>query len=386
MNIRALLLLVAAAACGGVAVFLARNWIQAQIPEPTIIAEKSVPTTTVVVASRDLFFGDRLARGYLEEREWPASSVPEGGFETVTEALETERVVLRPISKSEPILLTKLSGEGGRATLSSIVDENMRAITIKVNVTTAVAGFVLPGDRVDIMLTRDINGGLVTDFFLQNMKVLGIDQSANDQQDKPKVARAMTFEVTPRQAQMLTLAGRIGTLSLALRNSVNVAPTKSRRITISDLADGEINQSPNADDAPKRPVRTTVSKRAVPEDPFAKVTITRGLSSREYKVRPAPPSTSAYIGFGRESLARSDRPVDLLTSGLPGAVAAPDAASPPAGLPTPFTEPTADTGVGDAPRDLFPSDDSVSAGPSASVVSNQVESDTVATVGATQSQ
>jgi hypothetical protein len=124
----------------------------------------------------------------------------------------------------------------------------------------------------------------------------------------------------------------------------------------------------------------------VPEDPFAKVTITRGLSSREYKVRPAPPSTSAYIGFGRESLARSDRPVDLLTSGLPGAVAAPDAASPPAGLPTPFTEPTADTGVGDAPRDLFPSDDSVSAGPSASVVSNQVESDTVATVGATQSQ
>jgi pilus assembly protein CpaB len=384
MNLRALLLLVAAAACGGVAVFLARSWIQNQIPEPTIIAEKSVPTTTVVVASRDLFFGDRLAPGYLEEREWPASSVPKGGFETVAEAMESERVVLRPITKSEPILLSKLSGEGGRATLSAMVDENMRAITIKVSVTTAVAGFVLPGDRVDIMLTRTINDSPVIDFFLQNMRVLAIDQSANDQQAKPKVARAMTFEVTPRQAQMLTLAGRIGTLSLALRNSVNVSPTKSRRISVSDLADGEINQSPNADGAPRKPVRTTVAKRAVPEDPFAKVTITRGLSSREYKVRPAPPSTSAYIGFARESLARSDQPVDLLTSGLPGVVAPPRAA--PSGLPTPIVEPTIDAGVGSAPRDLFPSDDSVTAGPSASVVSSQVESDTKATGGVTQSQ
>ncbi len=368
MNVRALLLLVAAAACGGVAVYIARSWIQAQIPEPTIIAEKSVPTTTVVVASRDLFFGDRLARGYLEEREWPASSVPEGSFETVAEAMESERVVLRPVAKSEPILLSKLSGEGGRATLSSVVDEHMRAITIKVSVTTAVAGFVLPGDRVDIMLTREINGSPVIDFFLQNMKVLAIDQSANDQQDKPKVARAMTFEVTPRQAQMLTLASRVGTLSLALRNSVNVAPTKSRRISVSDLADGEINQSPNADDAPRKPVRTTVSRRAVPEDPFTKVTITRGLRSREYKVRPAPPSTMAYIGFARESLSRSDQPVDLLSGGLPGALEAPSVAPP--GLPTPFIEPTTGAEIGDTPRDLFPSDDSVSVGPSASVVSN----------------
>jgi pilus assembly protein CpaB len=384
MNVRALLLLVAAAACGGVAVYLARNWIQQQIPEPTIIAEKSVPTTTVVVASRDLFFGDRLARGYLEEREWPASSVPEGSFETVTEIMESERAVLRPIAKNEPILLSKLSGEGGRPTLSSVVDEDMRAITIKVSVTTAVAGFVLPGDRVDIMLTRSINDSPVIDFFLQNMRVLAIDQSANDQQAKPKVSASMTFEVTPRQAQMLTLASRVGTLSLALRNSINVAPTKSRRITVSDLADGEINQSPNAEGAPRKPVRSTISKRAVPEDPFASVTITRGLSSREYKVRPAPPSTSAYIGFARQSLQRSDQPVDLLSGGLPGAIEAPDAA--PSGLPTPFIEPTTGAEVGAEPRDLFPSDDSLSAGPSASVVSNQVGSDTEITGGVTQSQ
>lgn len=371
MNLRALLLLVAAAACGGVAVFLARNWIQSQIPEPTIIAEKSVPTTTVVVASRDLFFGDRLARGYLEEREWPTSAVPEGSFETVNEAMSSERVVLRPISKSEPVLLTKLSGEGGRATLSSIVDEGMRAITIKVNVTTAVAGFVLPGDRVDIMLTREVGGSPVIDFFLQNMKVLAIDQSANDQQDKPKVARAMTFEVTPRQAQMLTLADRIGTLSLALRNSVNVEPTKSPRITVRDLSEGEINQSPNAPDAaPKKPVRNTIAKRASPEDPFAKVTITRGLRSRQYKVRPAPPTTSAYIGFSRESLGGANQPIDILSSGASVGSPPPLDAAPPGTLPTPFADTTPEPGSAGQPRDLFPSDDSASSGASANVVSN----------------
>jgi pilus assembly protein CpaB len=264
-----------------------------------------------------------------------------------------------------------------------VVDEHMRAITIKVSVTTAVAGFVLPGDRVDIMLTRTIDGSPVIDFFLQNMRVLAIDQSANDQQEKPKVARAMTFEVTPRQAQMLTLASRVGTLSLALRNSINVAPTKSRRITVSDLADGEINQSPNADGAPKKPIRATISKRAVPQNTFTKVTITRGLRSREYKVRPAPPSTSAYIGFARESLSRSDRPVDLLSGGLPGAVAPPSVAPP--GLLAPYIEPKTGVEAGGAPSVLFPSDDSVSAGPSASVVSNQIKRGTEATGGVTQS-
>src|SRR3546814_20001463 len=87
-------------------------------------------------------------------------------------------------------------------------------------------GFVLPGDRVDVLLTRDRTGGeggnvannLITDVLLQNVKVLGIDQDANQEKDKLSVAKAVTLEVSPQQAQKLALASQLGSLALMLRN------------------------------------------------------------------------------------------------------------------------------------------------------------------------
>src|SRR5262245_38886530 len=179
MSLRGILMLLVAAVLGGAAVFMARGWIEAQVPKTYVVADKKEPKVelaTVVVAKRDLFFGDKLVDEFLEEVQWPANVAPAGSFKSAKELIAQGRVVVRPIAKNEPVLPAKLSGEGGRATLSAVVADDMRAVTIRVNDVNGVAGFVLPGDRIDILLTRETS----TNILLQNIKVLGIDQLAKD--------------------------------------------------------------------------------------------------------------------------------------------------------------------------------------------------------------
>src|SRR3546814_6537331 len=118
-------------------------------------------------------------------------------------------LVLRTLEVNEPVLENKISGFGGKASLAAILSPEMHAVTIRVNDVAGVAGFVLPGDRVDVLLTRDRTGGeggnvannLITDVLLQNVKVLGIDQDANQEKDKPSDAKAVTLEVSPRSEE-----------------------------------------------------------------------------------------------------------------------------------------------------------------------------------------
>jgi len=250
MSVRGVLLLALAVVFGGAAVFLARGWLEAQIPKTIVMTEPNTPAialATVVVARKDLFFGDRLTEALLEEAQWPAERVPAASFKSIDELLKENRQVVRPIAKNEPILAGKLSGEGGRATLSAVVNDEMRAVTIRVDDVLGVAGYVLPGDRVDILFTRELSkGNPITNILLQNIKVLGIDQNSDDQEDDPKVVRTVTVEASPYQGQKLTLGAQVGTLSLALRNQLDVGPAPQRVVTLSDLGGGEINQSPNS--------------------------------------------------------------------------------------------------------------------------------------------
>jgi len=313
---RGVILIIAALLVGGLAVFLARDWIQSQIPEPVVVTRDKVPLTTVVVARRELFFGDRLRKSFLEERPWPKGNLPEGSFTKIDDVLTGDPVVIRQISKNEPVLRTKLTGEGGRASLSAKVTETMRAVTIRINDVLGVAGYVLPGDRVDILLTRSpTEGKPITDIMLQNIRVLGVDQNANDEANGAQVARAATIEVTPLQAQKIVLAGQVGMLSLALRNYIDVEATRYRTVTLADLNVGEINQSPNTGEGEAAAGAIAVNK---PVDPRTKVTITRGLFSKSYRVKPVEP--------------RRTRGIDLRSVGnraLPGQVV-----PPPAGAPT----------------------------------------------------
>lgn len=237
MRVRSVLTLTVAVGLGGASVLMLNNWLSSQLAvQPAVAAPATVP---VVVARTQLPFGTRIHKENLALASWPAETVPPGAFNKVEDLLgkDDERVVLRSMEASEPVLAAKVSGLGGRATLSTVVAKDQRAVTIRVNDVLGVAGFVLPGDRVDVLLTRKETGreDPATDVLLQNVRVLGIDQDASDRKDKPMVARAVTLEVSPDQAQMLTLGTQVGVLSLALRNQADGDLEKVRTVGVADL-------------------------------------------------------------------------------------------------------------------------------------------------------
>src|SRR6185312_8191601 len=127
-------------------------------------------------------------------------------------------------------------GAGQRATLSAVLRDGLKAFTVRVNDVDGVAGFVLPGDRVDVSLTRQIDKtAATTDVVLQNARVLAVDQTADERADKPTLVKAVTLEVDTTGAQKLSLAASVGSLSLILRKSGEANTEYTRRITLSDL-------------------------------------------------------------------------------------------------------------------------------------------------------
>ncbi|WP_448207808.1 Flp pilus assembly protein CpaB [Azospirillum sp. sgz302134] len=270
MRQRALLMLGLACVTGGTAVYLARGWIAHQVQPQVVVLPAEPPpaaTTTVVVAKIPLKFGDELTRESLREIAWPADAAPEGSFKSMDELLGGERrVALRDMGPNEVVLKARVSGYGGRATLSAVIADGMRAATIRVNDVLGVAGFVLPGDMVDVLFTRPENPAPgtqsqpMTDVLLQGVKVLAVDQTADDQKEKPIPAKAVTLEVTPDDAQRLALAGQVGSLGLTLRQSGGVQTAAVDTIRIGNL----VNRSAPAAiaaDAPLEPVgpqRTSV--------------------------------------------------------------------------------------------------------------------------------
>jgi pilus assembly protein CpaB len=226
---------------GLLAVFVAQSWLTNQTEQRMKALEsqrKPLVTQTIVVASRPLRFGNDLSKMSLREIAWPADALPVGSFAKVEELLTGDkRVVLTSIEANEPILSSKITGAGQRATLSAVLKDGMKAVTIRVNDVEGVAGFVLPGDRVDIALTRQIDKGAAsTDVVLQSVKVLAIDQLADERADKPSLVKAVTLEVDTPNSQKLALAGTIGTLSLALRKAGDTGSETTRRVTITDLS------------------------------------------------------------------------------------------------------------------------------------------------------
>lgn len=223
MGNRNAILVAVAVLIGIVAVILANSYFSGVEERQEEVAQEQ-NLARIVVATQPLEFGSPLTAENLRLQNFPAGAVPEGAFRSIEDALRGGRVALRPIVPNEPVLASKVSGSGGRAVLSANLAEGMRAVSIAVNEVRGVSGFVRPGDVVDVFLTRQIAGDgateqdLMTEIVLENIKVLAIDQVAAENQTEPQVGNSAVLEVNQRDAQKLTLAGRIGTLSLALRN------------------------------------------------------------------------------------------------------------------------------------------------------------------------
>jgi pilus assembly protein CpaB len=196
---------------------------------------------TVVVAKQPLRFGTELNASMLEEVPWPAETMPSGAFSKISDVLHGgRRVVLTAIEPNEAVLSLKITGPGQRATLSALVKPGMKAVTIRVNDVEGVGGFVLPGDRVDVVLTRQIDkGSATTEVVLQSARVLAVDQSADERAAKATVAKSVTLEVSTVEAQKVWLASSVGNLSLLLRKAGESAEAKTRKITLDDLSSNE---------------------------------------------------------------------------------------------------------------------------------------------------
>ena len=238
INFRAIATLGIGVMLAAAAVIVVNHKLQDQAaPAP---AAAALPTTTVLVAATEVPYASRIEAAHIRPVQWPAESVPPGSFRAAEELLgdgSQTRVALRAIAAGEPLLQSKISGFGGRATMSAVVDENNRAFTIQVNEVSGVAGFLLPGDRVDILMTRtpENERDPVTYTILQNIVVRGIDQSADEGRNQPKVVRAVTVEVSPTDAQKLALAQTVGTLSLALRSVATTGEAPTRMVSVADL-------------------------------------------------------------------------------------------------------------------------------------------------------
>jgi pilus assembly protein CpaB len=182
-----------------------------------VVKNTSKEFVPVVVTAADLTFGTKLDRAQLRVARYPKESVPAGAFSDIDSvAGQTTKIFL---TAREPVTETKLSSRGGG--LSMLVHPGLRATSLEVNQVSGVSGFVLPGDRVDVLCTVDERGGIgnaITRTILQNAEVLASGQKTKQEDNKPITVQAVTILVDPQGAERLALGLHEGKVHLVLRN------------------------------------------------------------------------------------------------------------------------------------------------------------------------
>lgn len=230
-NKRALIVMTLAILFGLAAVMLASRWL---------LTQPAAKPGRIVVAGTDISIGQRLTPDMLKLVEWPAHSMPKGAFDDPQKI--GGRVLKSSILAGEPLSEAKLAPVGTLGGLSALITEGKRAITVRVNDVIGVAGFALPGNYVDIIVSTETDPQAQADrqrsiskIVLERILVLAVAQEVSRDETKPKVVNAVTLEVTPEQAEKLDLARSVGTLSLALRNQVDPAPAETLGATKDNL-------------------------------------------------------------------------------------------------------------------------------------------------------
>jgi pilus assembly protein CpaB len=299
---RNLLIVAVAAFIGIIAVILANSYLSG-VEKREVTAAEDGRLVQIAVARVPLDYGATLTPENIRMVSWPSTSLPAGAFQSLKGLYGGDpRVVLRPIEAGEPILPGKITGFGGRASLSELLEVDMRAVAVRINDVAGVAGFVLPGDRVDVLLTRTpkLDGEIgeiepVTDVLLQNVRVLAIDQLPNEKATEPNVGKTATVSVDQQSAQKLALAGQVGTLSLALRNAVNQDEFASSTVGTRDLGQGNPGPSLYSGAGEKRSA-ATFAANPFPYPAIPGATMPRGPV---VAVRPPRPANSVAVEIVR---------------------------------------------------------------------------------------
>lgn len=283
-----LIILCVAIALGIVAAVLARNWLASHA------RSDRAAVGTIVVATKPLAFGSQLTADNTLEIPWSTAALPDGAFATKEALLKDgRRMTLALIAKNEPILRSKITAANQPATLSSMLAPGKRAVTVRVDDVRGVAGFIQPGDLVDVVLIRTMadsrSNESYSEVILQSAKVLAIDQVTGEHTEQPTIAKAVTLEVGVEEAQKILLATNIGRLSLILRQPATASADPVHRVTERDLdnrpaavkmPDPPAPMPPAV--APPPPVVRPAPSKSPPVRNTRQITVWHGMKSQEY--------------------------------------------------------------------------------------------------------
>jgi pilus assembly protein CpaB len=230
MRQRTIIFMVLAAFFGLGTIYFARSWLSNQHAQ---VAEQPKPQqlgVSVLVAARDLPTGSFIRPEDLRWQPWPEGQVADNYLLKGKDAPEalSGAVIRLKISAGEPVTNNRVVKPGDRGFLAAVLNPGMRAVSAPVTAVTGLSGLVFPGDHVDVILSHLIKDNapnsvpaFASETVLTDLRVLAIDQSTNDINGKPTVAKTVTFEATPKQVEALEVASTLGPLTLSLRGLAN---------------------------------------------------------------------------------------------------------------------------------------------------------------------
>jgi len=266
---RALTMITLSAVMGVIAAYMAGNLIS------NASKENEVEMATVVAADIAIPFGTKIEWRHLRTLEMPAEYVPPGSFTSFDEVID--RVTMQPIVAGEILMQGRFVDFDDGSTLAAMVGKGMRAVTVRVDDVIGVAGFLLPGNRVDVVAARREGGRRATsETILRNVKVLAVDQTAATEKNEPVIVRAVTLEVLPDNAEVLVKSMEEGSIQLTLRN-----PLEEEALVANEEVKPEPEPEPAAVAAPApRPVPRPVAR---PRPRSNDITVIRGTAVTETK-------------------------------------------------------------------------------------------------------
>jgi pilus assembly protein CpaB len=273
MNVKKIMLLVGALVIAAVTAIMAKNMFTGAGAEQAQAAAATPAAITgpkVLVARKELPVGTIIDAEALTFQPWPKEMMQSAYYTEGEPDSDMSRllgtVVRYPITAGQPVTRGAVVGPKDRGFLAAALGPGMRAITVPVNATTGVGGFVFPGDRVDVMLTQEVAGGgegpalKVTETIMRNVRVLATDQRVDskgeDGQTLVKTFSNVTFEVTPRIAEKIAVAQSLGSLSLSLRSIADNSAELERAI-----ASGDVKVPENVNPAQERQMLLAVANR-----------------------------------------------------------------------------------------------------------------------------
>jgi len=278
-------------------------------------ATQEVAGVPVVVAKAPMKFGDKLDASKIGIIKLPSSAVPEGAFSTVAQVLAQDGggppVALTPVAARQALLPSMLSGPGARASIAAEISDGFRAYTVKVSDVTGVGGHALPGDRVDVVLMRDLTPqaqtrSYVSEIVIQDVRVLGVDLNADLTSNKPATPSTATLEVSVPDAQKLAVAADLGKLSLALRKTGSTEIAMAAPMRAANFVSGGGAAAPVRAFAPRR-----IAAAAPPRPALIEIVASEtkgGHTPRAPKPAPAAAPAAPAAAPTTSTIASSSRP------------------------------------------------------------------------------